>query len=404
MSSYAMDPRTTVLIGSITSGLMAIVLSLLARATPLPVPGLRTWVSGAWLVFAALLLLGLRDWISPLASVTLGNSALVLAYIVWLAGTHRHFGERVRWPTWLAAWAAAIAAVTWFVYGVESFRSRVVIIAGLCACISAYHAVVLLRHPQADRFGKSIGVTLTTTWLALLTTVYGMRALHAAALPQGDSGLLTQDAIQIVYTGSFTVCNLMLVIGFATMASDYVRARIEEQAIRDPLTGTFNRKALLECLEREHSRSLRSRQAFSVAMVDVDHFKKINDGHGHPVGDRVLIHLCRRMQGLVRPHDVVARYGGEEFMIVMPDTPLPDALQAAQRILSEAVKIDGPSLPPFTISLGLAEWSMADGSVEAMVARADTALYTAKANGRNRVEIAGDSVVDAASAAELQPG
>jgi len=103
----------------------------------------------------------------------------------------------------------------------------------------------------------------------------------------------------------------------------------------------------------------------------------------------------------VRPHDVVARYGGEEFMIVMPDTPLPDALQAAQRILSEAVKIEGPSLPPFTISLGLAEWSMADGSVEAMVARADTALYTAKANGRNRVEIAGDSVADAA---ELQPG
>jgi hypothetical protein len=79
MTIYAMDPRTTVLIGSITSGLMAIVLTLLARATPLPVPGLRTWVAGAWLVFLALLLLGLRDWISPLASVTLGNSALVLA-------------------------------------------------------------------------------------------------------------------------------------------------------------------------------------------------------------------------------------------------------------------------------------------------------------------------------------
>jgi len=134
---------------------------------------------------------------------------------------------------------------------------------------------------------------------------------------------------------------------------------------------------------------VRSRQAFSVAMVDVDHFKKINDGHGHPVGDRVLVHLCRRMQGLVRPHDVVARYGGEEFMIVMPDTALPAARQAAERILNDAVKIDGPTLPAFTISLGLAEWSEADDSVEATVARADTALYAAKANGRNRVEIAG---------------
>lgn len=389
MSAYAMDPRTTVLIGSITSGLMAIVLSLLARATPLPVPGLRTWAWGAWLVFVAMLLLGLRDWISPLLSVTLGNGALVLAYLVWLAGTRQHFGTRARLPFWLTAWALAIAATTWYAFGDESFRARTVIIAGLCAGINAYHAFVLPRHPRADRIGQSIGLTLTTCWLATLAAVYGVRALHAAALPQGGSGLLTQDVVQIIYTGSFTICNLMLVIGFATMASDYVRARIEEQAIRDPLTGTLNRKALLECLEREHSRSVRSRQAFSVAMVDVDHFKKINDGHGHPVGDRVLVHLCRRMQGLVRPHDVVARYGGEEFMIVMPDTALPAARQAAERILNDAVKIDGPTLPAFTISLGLAEWSEADDSVEATVARADTALYAAKANGRNRVEIAG---------------
>ena len=387
MTIYAMDPRTTVLIGSITSGLMAIVLTLLARATPLPVPGLRTWVAGAWLVFLALLLLGLRDWISPLASVTLGNSALVLAYIVWLAGTHRHFGERMRWKSWLAAGALAIAAATWFVYGEESFRLRVVIVAGLCTFISAYHAVVLLRHPQADRFAKSLGITLTTSWLAALALVYGTRALHAAALPQGGSGLLTQDVIQIIYTGSFTICNLMLVIGFATMASDYVRTWIENQAIRDPLTGTLNRKALMECLECEHARSARTGQTFSVAMLDVDHFKRINDGHGHLVGDRVLVHLCRSLENLVRPYDVVARFGGEEFVIVMPQTPLHVASQAVRRILDEAANVDGTSLPAFTVSAGLTEWFAGDGPINAMIARADAALYAAKANGRNRVEI-----------------
>ena len=262
MDTYALDPRTTVLIGSITSGLMAIVLSLLARATPLPVAGLRIWVVGAWLVFMSLLLVGLRDWISPLASVTLGNSALILAYIVWLAGTRRHFGERVRWSPWLVAWAVAVAAVTWFVYGEQSFRARVVIVAGLCAFINAYHALVLLRHPHADRFGRSFGITLTICWLMVLAAVYGVRALHAVAFAQGNTGLLTQDAVQIVYTGSFTICNLMLVIGFATMASDHVRARIEEQAIRDPLTGTLNRQALVECLEREGSRGKRAGQPF----------------------------------------------------------------------------------------------------------------------------------------------
>ncbi|MGC3984084.1 MAG: GGDEF domain-containing protein [Pseudorhodoferax sp.] len=395
MSTYALDPRTTVLIGSITSGLMAIVLWLLARATPLPVPGLRTWVVGAWMVFIAMVLLGLRDWITPLASVMLGNSALVLAYIVWLAGTHRHLGARLRWGPWLLAWAVMVAAVTWFVYGDASFRARSVIVAGLCSAIGAYHALVLLRSPQTERFGRSLGITLTGSWLVILTAVYAVRAVHAALFAQGTSGLLTQDTVQIVYTGSFTVCNLLLVIGFATMASDHVRARIEEQAIRDPLTGTLNRQALLECLERERAHHGRTGQPFCVAMLDVDHFKKINDSHGHPVGDRVLVHMCRRMAVLVRPYDVVARYGGEEFIVVMPQTRLTEAALVAERLLVEAVQADGLALPSFTVSIGLAEWSTDDATEQDVIARADAALYLAKARGRNRLESAALRLVNA---------
>nr|WP_145549042.1 GGDEF domain-containing protein [Variovorax boronicumulans] len=395
MSTYALDPRTTVLIGSITSGLMALVLTLLARATPLPVPGLRTWVAGSWLVFAGLLLLGLRDWISPLATITLGNAAFVLAYIVWLAGTRQHLGERMRWGRWLLAWLGMIAAVTWFALGEPSYRARLVVVAGLCCCINAHHALLLLRYPQAERFGRTLGITLTTSWLGILAAVYAARAAHAALFPQGGSGLLTQDAIQIVYTASFTVCNLLLVIGFATMASDHVRARIEEQAIRDPLTGTLNRQALLECLERERANHDRTGKPFCVAMLDVDHFKKINDSHGHPVGDRVLVHLCRRMAALVRPHDVVARYGGEEFIVVMPQTRLPEAALVAERILVEAVQADGLALPAFTVSIGLAEWSTGDATEQDVIARADAALYQAKARGRNRLERAGLLLVNA---------
>ena len=392
MSGYALDPRTTILIGGITSGLMAIVLSLLARATPLPVPGLWSWVAGGWLVFSAMVLLGLRDWTSNLATVTLGNGALMMAYIVWLAGTHRHLGQRIRWAPWLLAWTVATALVSWFIFVEPSFRVRTVVVAGLCAYLSAHHAVVLLHHPRAERFGRSIGVSLTSTWLLILAAVYATRALHAAWFPQGSTGLLTQGAVQIVYTGSFTICNLMLVIGYATTASDHVRARIEDQAIHDPLTGGLNRQALMDSLERERARSTRTGQPFSVAMLDVDHFKKINDSHGHPVGDRVLVHLCRRMSALVRPNDVVARYGGEEFVIVMPETTLAAALQAGQRILTQAVQVEDQPLPHFTISIGLAQWSSADTSVETVIARADAALYAAKANGRNRVEVGGSAI------------
>ncbi|MGC3985118.1 MAG: GGDEF domain-containing protein [Pseudorhodoferax sp.] len=392
ISTYALDPRTTVLIGSITSGLMALVLSLLAHASPLPVPGLRCWVLGAWLVFVALLLVGLRDWLAPLATVTLGNGAIMMAYILWLAGTHRHLGQRIRWWPWLCAWTVATAAVSWFSFAEPSFRMRVVIVAGLSACVSAHHALVLLRHPRAGRFGRSMGVSITISWLLVLSAVYGARALHAVFVPQGRTGLLTQDLVQILYTGSFTICCLMLVIGYATIASDHVRTRIEDQATHDPLTGALNRQALMESLERERARSGRSGQPFSVAMLDVDHFKAINDTHGHPVGDRVLVHLCRRMAALVRPNDVVARYGGEEFMIVMPDTTLRAAQLAGQRILAQAVQVDDHALPAFTISIGLAQWSSADTSVETVIARADAALYAAKANGRNRLEVGGSAI------------
>jgi diguanylate cyclase (GGDEF)-like protein len=389
---YLLDPRTTVLIGSITSGLLAVVLTTLARATPLPVPGLRTWVAGAWLVFTALFLLGLRDWITPLMSVTLGNSALVLAYIVWLAGTREYLGSRMRWTRWLVLWALVTIGVTWFVYAEQSFRVRVVIVAGVCVYTSVCHTLLLLRSGKTGNPGKGIGITLTASWNIALAVVYLLRALHAGFLPQGETGLLTQDAIQILYTGSFTICNLMLVISYAVLSSDYVRARIEEQAVRDPLTGTFNRQALVEFLAHELARGARGSHTFSVAMLDVDHFKSINDRYGHPIGDQVLVHLCRQIEGLIRPHDVLARYGGEEFFIIMRNTGLSAAALVAQRIALEANRVADSSLPTFTISIGVAQWSHEDRSIASLISRTDAALYQAKANGRNRVEIAPGSV------------
>ncbi len=382
-----LDPRTTILIGSITCGLMALVLTLLRRASPLPVTGLLAWVMGAWLVFLALFFLGLRDRISDLASVTLGNAALLLAYVLWLVGTVEHFGGRVNWRNWLIILAAAVGAVTWFSFVQDSFRVRVVIVAGLCAAINAQHLFVLLRTQRAARFGQTIGVTLVGSWLVGLTCVYGLRAIHAIAFPQGDSGLLTQTAIQVAYTASFTVCNLMLVLGFATMASDDVRARIEEQAIRDPLTAALNRRALSEALARELSRCRRRGHPLSVLMLDIDHFKRINDEFGHPVGDRVLVHLCRRLAALMRPHDVFARYGGEEFLIALPETDAVAAKKAAQRILFELAAADDSELPPITVSIGVAQWMASGESVDSLVARADCALYLAKQNGRNRIEV-----------------
>ena len=174
-----LDPRTTILIGSITCGLMALVLTLLRRASPLPVTGLLAWVLGAWLTFLSLFFLGLRDRIPDVVSVVLGNAALLLGYALWFVGTLEHLGGRANWRNLLLILAAAVGAITWFSFVQDNFRLRVVIAAGLCAAINAQHVFVLVRAPRAARFGQTIGITSVASWLTALTCVYALRAIHA---------------------------------------------------------------------------------------------------------------------------------------------------------------------------------------------------------------------------------
>jgi diguanylate cyclase (GGDEF)-like protein len=312
----------------------------------------------------------------------------MLAYVVWLSGTLEYFGKQIKWVPWLAVVAVATIVVSWFIYSDASFRARVVVVAGVCAVINAYHASIVWRSARKRNNARATGIIATLVWLTALVLIYGIRSAHALVFPQGDSGLLTQDLTQIIYTGSFTVCNMMLVISFATMASDFVRVLIEEQATRDPLTGALNRRAFFNAIELEFSRSQRHGHSFCIAMLDIDHFKNINDRFGHLVGDRVLTAMCKKVNDLVRPHDVFARYGGEEFLILMPETSLSNAMQVAQRLLGALAISDDDALPTITVSIGLAEWSTGDDSIESLITRADGALYVAKTNGRNCIEIA----------------
>jgi two-component system cell cycle response regulator len=128
-----------------------------------------------------------------------------------------------------------------------------------------------------------------------------------------------------------------------------------------------------------------------VLLIDVDHFKRINDTHGHAVGDRVLVHVASVIEGQARQADSVGRYGGEEFLIIAPQSDLEGALQAAERLRlamqNEPIHARASDLR-VTVSVGVAAREAADPHVEAVVGRADRALYRAKAAGRNRVESA----------------
>jgi len=169
---------------------------------------------------------------------------------------------------------------------------------------------------------------------------------------------------------------------------------LQYEAAHDPLTGLWNRGAILDLLRRETQRHQRTGSSLGVLMADLDHFKKINDTYGHLVGDTVLREIAERLQNSVRTYDFIGRYGGEEFLIIIPSCD-PRGLRTGAERLRLAVSdrpIETPVGPiPCTMSIGIASAPMAENGVselEALLKVSDEALYRAKDNGRNRVEIA----------------
>ena len=168
------------------------------------------------------------------------------------------------------------------------------------------------------------------------------------------------------------------------------RAQILAQAvITDPLTGLSNRNHVLDTLEDMAATAFSERQSLAVLMLDVDHFKKINDVHGHGVGDRVLRRVATVVREMVPPQAMLGRYGGEEFLLVMPGHELEAARRLAERIRRAVQDSSAPEEPPVTLSIGVAARTAGkDIDPDELIEDADRALYRAKDLGRNRVEAA----------------
>lgn len=163
-----------------------------------------------------------------------------------------------------------------------------------------------------------------------------------------------------------------------------------ELAARDELTGLLNRRAMWELVELEYRRSLRSGRALLLAQLDIDHFKPINDSHGHATGDRALQAFANVVKACVRDTDVLARWGGEEFVLMITDTESDHARELLERIRLAVAALEIPHAKGtlrMTVSAGLAQHRPGD-TLDHTLERADQALYTAKALGRNRVSVA----------------
>jgi diguanylate cyclase (GGDEF)-like protein len=206
------------------------------------------------------------------------------------------------------------------------------------------------------------------------THVNGVRLLN--------SDLSNGDQIQV---GSQTV----LKFSIQNELEEQFQKRLYDSAIRDSLTGTYNKKYLLEALRKEFSHCLRQKLPLSLAMIDIDHFKQVNDTHGHVAGDRVLADLAARIEELVREEDILARYGGEEFALMLRGTGPTEAFGCADRCrqaIDEAAFLYQGIPLKLTVSLGVATLMDANFDVpDELISAADEQLYRAKRTGRNRV-------------------
>jgi diguanylate cyclase (GGDEF)-like protein len=218
------------------------------------------------------------------------------------------------------------------------------------------------------------------------TIVHGIFALAVFALALEITGASNLIGLQLVMTAGSTAVAAGVMCGLARQLRG-VMSGLEDAARTDPLTGVPNRRALAEAFERELARSRRTKRPVGLVVLDLDHFKRHNDAHGHPSGDSALQRCTYILMQETRGIDTVARIGGEEFAVIAPEADTEGARATAERLRRALEREFAAESPALTVSCGVAS-SPANGlDRKGLLAAADRALYDAKARGRNRVEV-----------------
>jgi diguanylate cyclase (GGDEF)-like protein len=262
------------------------------------------------------------------------------------------------------------------------YRLRLAMFASMLALLLLAHMRLLLRQ------GHGFAARFTAGVLVLQALVLVLRAVSTFWLDSPDTYRFAPSPVQSVYIASYSFSVLLVSVGVLLMASERLRTEFEHLANHDSLTGAWTRHVVLQAGTEEFGRWQRYGHGFALLMMDVDHFKHINDEHGHACGDRVLAQVVASLSQELRAVDRLGRYGGEEFLVLLPETTMDEARLAAERMrLAVAQRPAVQGLPDCAISIGVASVQPGDTGLEAVLARADVALYRAKRLGRNRVEV-----------------
>ena len=250
--------------------------------------------------------------------------------------------------------------------------------------------LVLMDNQMPGKSGMEWLAEIAKNQLApvVMLTGSGTEEIAAQAFQEGAVGYLPKSSLSQEKLGNTIDVALDKWTRLQQAMAD--KEKLERLANFDSLTGLYNRRAIVDKLRELINRANRYKEDFSLVMLDIDHFKGVNDRYGHLTGDEVLEKIATLVRRNIRNTDVVGRYGGEEFIIILPQTNLSSAWVIAERIRSiiENAEMKDPAGNVFTVTVsqGLSEWERGEDA-DALISCADEALYKAKARGRNRVQI-----------------
>ena len=348
------------------------------------IEALRFWVWTYLLNALGLLLIvlnpsGQASWLLLCSNISFSVAALML---LW--GSRSFLGRPRPSALFMAAPAMAILAMAYFIFVDFDYRARV-LISALYLGLMAMAAACEHFRPGAARGSAPVKV------MGVLQLIHGTsqwgRFLVVAIWGGGDH-LLEVNAVQTAVF--FEACLMIVAVPIACllMATERLHENLRRMAMTDDLTGLLNRRAFLDEARRHFARALRQGAPLSVLMIDIDHFKKINDAKGHDAGDAVLAAFADALRAGLRKSDLPCRYGGEEFCVVLPDTDMEGAATLAEtlrrRFAAVEVDYDGEKLGA-TISIGVASALPSMHMIEEAISNADRALYGAKRSGRDCV-------------------
>lgn len=355
----------------------------MAAVRPQQREGVGLWALALLLHAGCYVLYALRGLAPAWASVVLANTLLSGCFALTLAAVEQFHGRPLPWRRMAVPLALVPALFAWFI---DNYAARQIV----CGTVLPVQLLLVLwslwrPHAPAQRRGAlllsacllvEVLLLAGRGWLALTGRMDAVDLLH---ISPSQSVMFVMAFVTVILSS----------LGFILMTKDRADAANQRLATHDPLTGLVNRRALLQVLARDVAQAARARTAYALVLLDIDHFKAVNDTHGHLAGDQVLRHVAQVLGTRLRRQDLLGRYGGEEFLVLLPGADLAGALQLAEA-LRQAVQAApcphaGRSIG-VTVSLGVcAARPHGPGCDEALIESADQALYAAKAAGRNCV-------------------